>query len=103
MGEGARACPWPGCPAQVCLECTDYNYLTHRGECVRICPEGYYPQGSDQGGHIRIVKSVVIVSMIIVIEITAVIVTIEFIITVVIVVIIYVMYRASRGLIGLRL
>lgn len=33
---------------QVCLECIDYNLLSHRGECTRTCPEGYYPQGREQ-------------------------------------------------------
>ncbi|CAK9067387.1 unnamed protein product [Durusdinium trenchii] len=34
----------------VCLECIDYNLLSHRGECTRTCPEGYYPQAGN--GHL---------------------------------------------------
>ncbi len=30
---------------QVCLECSDYKYLSPKGECVRTCPEGYYAEG----------------------------------------------------------
>ncbi|CAL1139241.1 unnamed protein product [Cladocopium goreaui] len=29
----------------VCLECSDYKYLSHRGECVSTCQEGYYAEG----------------------------------------------------------
>ncbi|CAJ1459744.1 unnamed protein product [Effrenium voratum] len=54
IGDSCQRCP-SGCgrciagmfSPVVCLECVDYNFLTHRGECVKICPEGYYPEAGD--------------------------------------------------------
>ena len=43
---------------QVCLECSDYKYLSHRGECVSTCQEGYYAEGRTCSGKCWAILSV---------------------------------------------